>query len=51
MKIEKHDTIYGAIEHAVYALFDAEIPMKDPNETARMFAEKMNEYLNKGYFD
>ena len=43
--IDKNMTLYNAIEHAIDAIFDGEIPLEDPTETTREVVKEINNYL------
>lgn len=40
--IRKGTDLYEAIENAIYAIFDAEIPLDDPMETTEKFVNNIN---------
>jgi hypothetical protein len=42
MKIGKNTDLYEAIENAIYAIFDEEIPLNDPTETTEKFVSNIN---------
>ncbi len=45
MRMEKDDKLYIAIEEAIHAIFDCEIPTDCPFETTELFVAKINEKL------